>query len=71
MKNTLESSETGIAPGTGPEKEASKPKERTLEIKNTIPTLFSTKEKFETKKHELSSKLEAFDSKSLSTAENI
>ena len=30
----------------------------------------STKEKFETKKHELSSKLEAFDSKSLQTAEN-
>ena len=39
-------------------------------MKNTIPTLISTKEKFETKKHELSSKLEAFDSKSLQTAEN-
>ncbi|HJM45448.1 MAG TPA: hypothetical protein QGF44_00560, partial [Candidatus Nitrosopelagicus sp.] len=39
-------------------------------IKNTIPTLISTKETFETKKLELTSKLEAFDSKSLQTAEN-
>ena len=39
-------------------------------MKNLIPSLISIKEKFETKKHELHTKLENFDSKSLETAEN-
>ena len=50
-------------------KDVSKSKDSIIEIKNVIPTLISTKENFETKKHELTSKLENFDSKSLQTAE--
>ena len=70
IKNILDSIVTGIDSGSVSVKDVSKSKDSILEIKNTIPTLISTKEKFETKKHELSSKLEAFDSKSLQTAEN-
>ena len=70
IKNILDSIVTGIDSGSVSVKDVSKSKDSILEIKNTIPTLILTKEKFETKKHELSSKLEAFDSKSLQTAEN-
>ena len=70
IKNILDSIVTGIDSGSVSVKDVSKSKDSILEIKNTIPTLILTKEKFETKKLELSSKLEAFDSKSLQTAEN-
>ena len=70
IKNILDSIVTGIDSGSVSVKDISKSKDSILEIKNTIPTLILTKEKFETKKLELSSKLEAFDSKSLQTAEN-
>ena len=70
IKNILDSIVTGIDSGSVSVKDVSKSKNSILEIKNTIPTLILTKEKFETKKLELSSKLEAFDSKSLQTAEN-
>ena len=70
IKNILDSIVTGIDSGSVSVKYVSKSKDSILEIKNTIPTLISTKETFETKKLELTSKLEAFDSKSLQTAEN-
>ena len=40
------------------------------EIKNIIPSLISTKEKFETKKQDLTLKLESFDTKILENTEN-
>ena len=70
IKNILDSIVTGIDSGSVSVKDVSKSKDSILEIKNTIPTLILTKEKFETKKHELASKLEVFDSKYLQTAEN-
>ena len=70
IKNILDSIVTGIDSGSVSVKDISKSKDSILEIKNTIPTLISTKEKFETKKHELISKLDIFDSQSLHTAEN-
>ena len=70
IKNILDSIVTGIDSGSVSVKDVSKSKDSVLEIKNTIPTLISTKEKFETKKHELISKLDIFDSQSLHTAEN-
>ena len=69
IKNILDSITTGIDSGSVSVKDVSKSKDSIIEIKNVIPTLISTKENFETKKHELTSKLEDFDSKSLQTAE--
>ena len=70
IKNILDSIVTGIDSGSVSVKDISKSKDSIAEIKNLIPSLISTKEKFETKKHELLEKLENFDSKSLQTVEN-
>jgi predicted nuclease with TOPRIM domain len=70
IKKILDSIVTGIDSGSVSVKDISKSKDSIAEIKNLIPSLISTKEKFETKKHELFTKLENFDSKSLQTAEN-
>jgi len=70
IKNILDSIVTGIKSGSVSVKDISKSKDSIAEIKNLIPSLISTKAKFETKKHELLSKLENFDSKSLQTVEN-
>ena len=70
IKNILDSIVIGIDSGSVSVKDISKSKDSIAEIKNLIPSLISTKEKFETKKHELLTKLENFDSKSLQTAEN-
>ena len=70
IKNILDSIVTGIDSGSVSVKDASKSKDSVAEIKNLIPSLISTKEKFETKKHGLLEKLENFDSKSLQTVEN-
>ena len=70
IKNILDSIVTGIDSGSVSVKDISKSKNSIAEIKNLIPSLISTKEKFEIKKHELFMKLENFDSKSLQTAEN-
>ena len=60
----------GINSGSVSVKDVSKSKKSINEIRNTLPSLINTKAKFETKKHELITKLENFDSKSLQTAEN-
>ena len=70
IRNVLDSIVTGIDSGSVSVKDITKSKDSIDEIKNLIPSLISTKEKFETKKHELVTKLENFDSKSLQTAEN-
>ena len=70
IKNILDSIVTGIDSGSVSVKDISKSKASIAEIKNLIPSLISIKEKFEAKKHELLTKLENFDSKSLQTAEN-
>jgi uncharacterized membrane protein YgaE (UPF0421/DUF939 family) len=70
IKNILDSIVTGIDSGSVSVKDTSKSKDSVAEIKNLIPSLITTKEKFETKKLELHKKLEDFDSKSLQTAEN-
>jgi hypothetical protein len=70
IKNILDSIVTGINSGSVSVKDASKSKYSIAEIKNLIPSLISTKEKFETKKHELILKLDNFDTQSLLTAEN-
>tara|TARA_B110001454_G_scaffold123398_1_gene115168 strand:- start:640 stop:1938 length:1299 start_codon:yes stop_codon:yes gene_type:complete len=70
IKNILDYIVTGIDSGSVSVKDVSKSKASIAEIKNLIPSLISIKEKFETKKHELLTKLENFDSKSLQTAEN-
>ena len=70
IKNILDSIVTGIDSGSVSVKDTSKSKDSIAEIKNLIPSLISTKEKFETKKHELHEKLKNFDSKSLQTFEN-
>ena len=70
IKNILDSIVTGIDSGSVSVKDISKSKDSIAEIKNIIPSLISTKAKFETKKHELLTKLENFDSKSLQTVEN-
>ena len=70
IRNVLDSIVTGIDSGSVSVKDITKSKDSIAEIKNLIPSLISTKEKFETKKHELVTKLENFDSKSLQTAEN-
>jgi len=70
IKNILDSIVTGIDSGSVSVKDVSKSKASIAEIKNLIPSLISIKENFETKKHELLTKLENFDSKSLQTAEN-
>ena len=70
IKNILDSIVTGIGSGSVSVKDISKSKDSIAEIKNLIPSLISTKAKFETKKHELLTKLENFDSKSLQTVEN-
>ena len=70
IKNILDSIVTGIDSGSVSVKDVSKSKASIAEIKNLIPSLISIKEKFETKKHELLTKLENFDSKSIQTAEN-
>ena len=70
IKNILDSIVIGIDSGSVSVKDVSKSKDNIAEIKNLIPSLIETKEKFETKKHELLTKLENFDSKSLQTAEN-
>ena len=69
IKNILDSIVTGIDSGSVSVKDISKSKDSIAEIKNLIPSLISTKAKFETKKHELLTKLENFDSKSLQTVE--
>jgi len=70
IKNILDSIVTGIDSGSVSVKNISKSKDSIVEIKTLIPSLISTKEKFETKKHELITKLKNFDSNSLQTAEN-
>jgi len=70
IKNILDSIVTGINSGSVSVKDISKSKDSIAEIKNLIPSLISTKAKFETKKHELLTKLENFNSKSLQTVEN-
>jgi len=70
IKNILDSIVIGIDTGSVSVKDISKSKASIAEIKILIPSLISTKEKFETKKHELLTKLENFDSKFLQTAEN-
>ena len=70
IKNILDSIVTGIDSGSVSVKDTSKSKDSIAEIKNLIPSLIDTKEKFETKKRELIKKLENFDSKSLETVEN-
>ena len=70
IKNILDSIVMGIDSGSVSVKDISKSKDSIAEIKNLIPSLISTKAKFETKKHELLTKLENFDSKSLQTVEN-
>ena len=70
IKNILDSIVTGINSGSVSVKDISKSKDSIAEIKNLIPSLISIKEKFETKKRELNTKLENFDSKYLQTAEN-
>ena len=70
IKNILDSIVTGINSGSVSVKDISKSKDSIAEIKNLIPSLISTKAKFETKKHELLTKLENFYSKSLQTVEN-
>ncbi len=70
IKNILDNIVKGIDSGSVSVKDISKSKDSISEIKDLIPSLISTKEKFETKKHELLTKLENFDSHSLQTAEN-
>jgi len=70
IKNILDSIITGIDTGSVSVKDASKSKQSIDEIKRVIPSLITEKETFETKKHELISKLENFDLKSLQNAEN-
>ena len=70
IKNILDSIVIGIDSGSVSVKDISKSKDSIAEIKNRIPSLISTKEKFETKKHELLVKLDNFDSKYLQTIEN-
>jgi hypothetical protein len=70
IKKILDSIVAGIDSGSVSVKDISKSKDSIAEIKNLIPSLISIKEKFETKKHELITKLENFDSKTLQTAEN-
>ena len=70
IKKILDSIVIGIDSGSVSVKDISKSKDSVAEIKNLVPSLISTKEKFQTKKQELLTKLENFDSKSLQTAEN-
>ncbi len=70
IRNILDSIITGIDTGSVSVKDASKSKQSIDEIKRVIPSLITEKETFETKKHELISKLENFDLKSLQNAEN-
>ncbi len=70
IRNILDSIITGIDTGSVSVKDASKSKQSIDEIKRVIPSLITKKETFETKKHELISKLENFDLKSLQNAEN-
>jgi hypothetical protein len=70
INKILDSIVTGIDSGSVSVKDISKSKDSIAEIKNLIPSLIGIKEKFETKKHELITKLENFDSESLQTAEN-
>jgi anion-transporting ArsA/GET3 family ATPase len=69
IQNILDSIVIGIDSGSVSVKDTSKSKDSIAGIKTTIPSLIATKEKFETKKHELLEKLENFDSKSLQTVE--
>jgi CII-binding regulator of phage lambda lysogenization HflD len=69
IKKILDSIVTGIDSGSVSVKDISKSKDSITQIKNIIPSLIATKEKFDTKKHELLTKLENFDSDSLQTAE--
>ena len=70
IKNILDSIVTGINSGSVSVKDVSKSKVNIEEIKNILPSLISTKETFETKKHELITKLENFDLKHLQTLEH-
>ena len=70
IRNILDSIVTGIDSGSVSVKDISKSKDNIAEIKNIIPSLISTKEKFETKKQELTLKLESFDTKILENTEN-
>ena len=69
IKNILDSIVMGIDSGSVSVKDISKSKDSIAEIKNLIPSLISAKAKFETKKHELFTKLKNFDSKYLQTVE--
>ena len=69
IKKILDSIVIGIDSGSVSVKDVSKSKDSIDEIKDLIPSLISTKEKFETKKHELITKLENFNSESLKTIE--
>ena len=70
IRNILDSIVTGINSGSVSVKDISKSKDNIAEIKNIIPSLISTKEKFETKKQELTLKLESFDTEILENTEN-
>ena len=69
IKNILNYIVTGIDSGSVSVKDVSKSKESIDEIKNSLPSLIDMKESFETKKHELTTKLENFDLGSLQTTE--
>jgi hypothetical protein len=70
IRSILDSIVTGIDTGSVSVKDVSKSKQSIDEIKNIIPSLIAEKETFETKKHELLTKLENFDLKSLQNTEN-
>ena len=70
IRSILDSIVTGIDTGSVSVKDVSKSKQSIDEIKSIIPSLIAEKETFETKKHELLTKLENFDSKSLQNTEN-
>jgi hypothetical protein len=70
IKKILDSIVIGIDSGSVSVKDISKSKEGVDEIKNSLPSLIDMKESFETKKHELTIKLENFDLDSLQNAEN-
>jgi hypothetical protein len=70
IKSIFDSILVGIDSGSVSVKDVSKSKESINEIRSILPSLINTKAKFETKKHELSTKLENFDLTFLQNAEN-
>ena len=70
IKSLLDSIITGINTGSVSVKDITKSKQSVEEIKNILPSLVNTKEIFETKKHELTQKLENINLQLLKNAEN-